>query len=68
MEIQSQEARIHLAIAAIWQNRKLSWRTTVKVYNVPYSTLTDRINSYQPFYKCRPAIYKLIELKKEMII
>ena len=39
MEIQTQEARIILAIEAIWTSKKLSRRSTAKIYKVPEATL-----------------------------
>jgi len=68
MENQSQEARMHLAIGAIRQNRKLSLRTVAKLYNVPRSTLTTRINGIVPLKERRPATHKLTELEEEIII
>jgi len=68
MEIQSQEARIHLTIGAMRQNRKLSRRAAAKVYNARFSTLTDRINGRAPLKERRPATHKLTELEEEIIV
>jgi helix-turn-helix, Psq domain len=44
MQVQTQEARIILAIEAIrTSRRKLSRRNAAKIYNVPHSTLSDRM-------------------------
>jgi len=68
MENQSQEARIHLAIGAMRWDRKLSRRNAAKLYNVHFSTLTDRINGRAPLKERRPATHKLTELEEEIII
>jgi len=68
MENQSQEACIHLAIQAIRQDRKLNRYTTAKFYNIPRTTLVNRINKYTPFKERRLAIHKLTKLKEEIII
>lgn len=44
MSVITQEARITLAIKAIRTSRKLSRRKAAKLYQVPYSTLCDRMN------------------------
>ena len=43
MEIQTQEARIVLAIEAIRTSKQLSRRSATKIYKVLYATLSDRI-------------------------
>ncbi|KAF2842627.1 hypothetical protein M501DRAFT_993361, partial [Patellaria atrata CBS 101060] len=44
MSSQTQEARIILTIEAIQTAKNMSIRTAAKMYNVPRTTLTDRIN------------------------
>lgn len=44
MSDQTQEARINLAVKAIRVSKKLSRFTAAKLNNVPYSTLSDRMN------------------------
>ena len=68
MPIQTQEARIILAIKAIRTSKKLSRRTAAKIYNVPYSTLSDRINGRTSRLKTRLAVSKLTKLEEEVII
>ena len=68
METQSNEARILLVIAALRRDKKLSRRAATRIYNVPYSTLTDRINSYAISSEYRPVAHKLTELEEEVII
>ena len=50
IEIQTQEARIILAIEAIRTSKKLSRRATAKIYKVPEATLRDRMTgrTYRP--------------------
>ena len=43
MEIQTQEARIILAIKAIRSSKKLSCRSAAKIYKVPETTLRYRM-------------------------
>jgi len=68
MPIQTQEARIILAIEAIQSSKKLSRRNAAKIYRVPYSTLTDRINGRTTLPERRPASHKLTELEEKVII
>jgi hypothetical protein len=44
MLVQSQEARVILAIEAIQSTEKLSCRAAAKLYNIPESTLHNRMN------------------------
>jgi predicted HTH domain antitoxin len=48
MPIQDQEARIIMAIEAIRSTKKMSLRRTAKLYDIPTSTLRDRINGAPP--------------------
>jgi hypothetical protein len=68
MPIQTQEARIILAIKAIRSSKKINRSNAAKIYDILYSTLTNRINSRTPIYKRRPGASKLIELEEEVII
>jgi hypothetical protein len=68
MPIQTQEARIILAIEAIRSSKKINRSNTTKIYDILYSILTDRINSRTPIYKRRPGASKLTELEEEVII
>jgi len=67
MEIQTQEARIILAIEAIRTSKKLSRRAAAKIYKVPEATLRDRMTgrTYRP--ETRPNRQKLSELEEEVI-
>jgi hypothetical protein len=68
MEIQTQEARIILAIEAIRTSKKLSKRSAAKIYEVPYATLSDRIagRSYRSDSKAN--CQKLSKLEEGVII
>ncbi len=68
MLIQTQEARIILAIEAIRTSKKLSRRSAAKIYDVPESTLRDRMTSRTTLYERRPATHKLTELEEEVIV
>lgn len=67
MSVHTEEARIILAIEAIRTTKKLSRRGAAKIYNVPYSTLTDRMNGCTTIRERRPAVQKLSELEEEVI-
>jgi hypothetical protein len=68
MEIQTQEARIILAIDAIRTSKKLSKRSAAKLYKVPYTSLSNRIASrtYRPDSKANRQ--KLSELEEGVLI
>lgn len=68
MEIQTQEARIILAIEALRTSKTLSRRAAAKLYDMPYSTLSDRINGHTSIRDRRPANQKLTKLEEEVII
>ena len=68
MSIQTQEARIILAIEAIRTSKKLSRRKATTIYNIPEATLRDRMNGRTPFNERRPGVQKLSELEKEVIV
>lgn len=68
MEIQTQEARIVLAIEAIRISKNLGIKTAAKLYKVPKSTLTDRINGRTPRAESRPTNTNLTPIKEEVMI
>ena len=69
MLVQIKEAQIILAIEAIRTSRKkLSRRKAAKIYNVPETTLCDRMNSRTPFCESRPTAHKLTKLEEEVIV
>jgi hypothetical protein len=68
MEVYTQEARIILAIEAIRISKKLSRRQAAKIYNIPRSTLTDRINGHTLIRDRRLVVQNLTELEEEVIV
>jgi hypothetical protein len=67
MSVHTQEARIILAIEAIRTTKKHTRLRAAKIYNVPYSTLTGRMNGRTDIRERRPAVQKLTELEEEVI-
>jgi hypothetical protein len=68
MEIQTQGAQIILAIEAIRSSKKISRRSAAKLYNVPYSTLSDRMAGLTTLHERPPPHTKLTELEEEVIL
>ena len=68
IEVSTQEAQIILAIEAICTSKKLSLRKATEIYNIPCSTLTNRINSQTSIHDRRPAVQKLTKLEEEVIV
>ena len=69
MQVQTQEARIILAIEAIrTSRRKLSRRNAAKIYNVPHSTLSDRMTGRSSRNDIQPNSLKLTKLEEETIV
>ena len=64
MSVQTQEARIILAIEAIRISKKLSRRKAVIIYEVPESILRLRINGYTLIRDCRLAAQNLTKLEE----
>ncbi len=67
MSVQTQEARIILAIKAIRTTKKLSRLRAAQIYNVPLSTLRDRMNSRTAQAESRLLMTKLTELEEESL-
>ncbi|KFY28655.1 hypothetical protein V491_00357, partial [Pseudogymnoascus sp. VKM F-3775] len=68
MSVQTQEARIILAIEAIQSSKKITLRTAAKLYNVPRSTLSDRMNGHSTIHERRPANHNLTKTEEEVIV
>src|SRR5450432_815971 len=68
MQIQTNEARIILAIEAIRTSKKLSCRKATKIYNIPETTLHDRMNGRTTLSEQRLAVQKLTEMEEEIIV
>jgi len=67
MSIQTQKARIILAIEAIRITKKLSCRKAAKIYNIPWSILNGRMNSRTDIRERRLFATKLIQLEEESL-
>ena len=69
MSILTQESRIIMAMEAIQTSRKrMSRRAAAKLYDVPETTLRDRITSRPARQDVRPNRYKLTNLEEEVLI
>jgi hypothetical protein len=68
MQAQSKEARIIIAINSIRSSRKLSIRAAAKIYNVPYTTLADRMKGRTPKTDYRPVARSLTEIEEDVIV
>jgi hypothetical protein len=68
METQTQEARIILAIETIRTSKKLSRRAAAKIYNIPETTLRDRMTGRTPRRELRVNCLKLTELEEEVLV
>jgi len=62
------EADILLAILALEQRRISSVNLAAAVYNVPQSTLADRLAGRPARRNCKPNLKKLTKLKEEVVI
>jgi hypothetical protein len=68
MEIQTQEARIILAIKTIRSSRKISYRAAAKIYKVPKSIFANRITSRSSRHETKTNSLKLTELEEGVIV
>ena len=68
MEIQTQEARIIMAMEAIQTSKKISRRKAAAIYNVPESTLRDRIGGRPSRSDTRANGLNLTELEEGVIV
>ena len=68
MQIQTNEARIILAIEAIRSSRKISIRAAAKLYNIPHSTLAHRMAGRTPCNEIKANCHKLTEIEEEVIV
>lgn len=68
MSTQSQEARIILALQAIRTNQKMNVTRAAQLYNVPRSTLRDRIKGRHHISEIRNQNLKLTSSEEETII
>lgn len=68
MKTQNKETRIILAIQTIQSSKKLNRRSAAKLYNIPESTLRDRMAGRAFRRKLKANCYKLTELEKKVIV
>ena len=68
MNSQSQEARILLAIQAIRTNQEMSIRRAAKTYDVPQTTLRDRMKGCTPKAEERKAQHNLTLTEEETFV
>jgi hypothetical protein len=68
MQIQTQEARIIIAMEAIQTSKKISRRKATVIYDVPESTLRNRIGGRPPRSDTRADSLNLTELEEGVII
>ena len=68
MQIQTQEARIVMAMEAAQMSNKMSVRRAAKLYNVPESTLRARISGRPSRSDTRTNCHKLTKLEEEVIV
>ena len=65
--IQTQEAKIILAIKAIRTTKNITIRKAAKIYNVPRTTLSARMSGRLLRSECRPPTTKLTQLKEDLL-
>jgi len=69
MQVQTQEARIIMAIEAIQTSkRKLSRRRAIEIYAVPETTLHARMTGRPSRSDTRPVVQNLTKLEEQIII
>ena len=68
MQDQTNEARVILAMEAIKSLKKISLRAAAKLYDVPKTTLQDRMNGRTTIAERRPAVQLLTEIEEEVIV
>jgi hypothetical protein len=69
MQVQTQEARIIIAIEALQTSKqKLSRRKAVSIYKIPENILRNRITSRTPRNNTRPAVQNLTETEEQVIV
>jgi hypothetical protein len=68
IEIQTQEARIILAIEAIRTSKKLSKRSVAKLYNILYTSLSNRIAGRTYRLEATANSLKLTELEESVLL
>ena len=65
---QTKEARIFVTIEALRTNRELNIRKVAKIYNMPETSLRDRMKDGKSKAESRPKTQLLDELEEKVII
>ena len=68
MKIQTQEARVILAIEAIRSSKKISCRAAARLYNVPETTVRYRMNGRTTIADRRPKVQNLTAIEEEVVV
>jgi hypothetical protein len=68
MQLLTPEARIILAIEVIRKSKKLNIRATANLYNVPFSTLRDRLTGTTSIAEYRSAVQILTDIEENVIV
>ena len=68
MAVLPKESRIVLAIEAIHTTKKMSIQGAAKAYNVPESSIRDRIKGIPPLTERRNSRHQLTPTKEETLI
>jgi hypothetical protein len=63
-----QEGRIQLAIQALKKGEIPSIRRAIEVFNIPYTTLRDRIQGYEFQAEHRNRSFRLSETQEEALV
>ena len=64
----SNESQITLAVQAIQKDPKLSVRRAASIFNVPRSTLFDRMKGIRAVQDTRSVRHRLTELEENVIV
>jgi predicted XRE-type DNA-binding protein len=64
----SNEAQLQLALQALKQDANLSQRRAAPIYNVPQSTLNNRLARAQPQRDYKPKVMKLLLTEEETVV
>ena len=67
-QIYTKEARIILAIEAIRSSKKISIRKAAELYNVPRTSIADRMNGRTAQHEWRPVSQKLTKIEEEVLV
>ena len=68
MQIQTDEARIILAMEAVRSSSKMSIRRAATLYEVPRSSLAHRLAGRTPRNETKANCHKLTEVEEEVIV